>query len=215
MKDNWENHWKNLNKNKSILGKIYKFNRKKLIAGLIANSFKKYFPKEGIFVDAGCGTSQTSIKINKDGKILVGIDLSYNILKEARNYLNYTINADIFKLPFKNKSIDGIWNAGVMEHFTLEEINQILNEFKRVLKKKGICLLFWPAVYGPVNITTKALEFILNKILRRNYKFFPDEVSQLKSKKWISKIILKHFKNCRVYWPLKGGLIYHLVICYK
>lgn len=215
MQNNWDEHWESLTRKGSILGKICELFRKTIIANLITNSFKKYFSEEGIFVDAGCGTSQISIKINKNKKTLIGVDLSYEILHEAKKYSDFTINSDIFKLPFKNESVDGIWNAGVMEHFKLEEIDLILKEFNRILKKDGVCLLLWPAVYGPVNIFTRTLEFVFNRILRMKYKFFPEEINLLKSKEWVKRIILKRFRCCKVYWPLKNGLIYHLVVCYK
>ena len=111
---------------------------------------------------------------------------------------------------FKDNSIDGIWNLGVMEHFYKKDILKILAEFRRVLKKDSYCILLWPAVYGPVNFLFSILGVILKK------QYFPDEVSLYRGKKWIKNIIKdSNFKLVEIRWPLKGALIYHEVILRK
>lgn len=58
------------------------------------------------------------------------------------------IHADVRDLPFRDKSLDGIWNLGVMEHFEEDEQLLVLREFHRVLKPGGRLLLWWPPVWA-------------------------------------------------------------------
>ena len=207
MAKNWDEYWQ---KEETFFGKTLSFVRKKIIADELSKTLEKYFPKTGLCIDAGSRSSETSLKI-KNRKI-IALDLSYLVLKKVDKNLpiNSKINADIFKLPFKDDSVDGIFNLGVMEHFKKEDIIIILNEFYRVLKKDSYCILFWPSTYGPVNVTFSAIGFVLRK------QFFPDEISLYKSKAQI-KTILKEtrFNLVKIRWPLKGALIYHEIILKK
>jgi SAM-dependent methyltransferase len=207
MTKDWDTYW---TKEQTFFGKTLTFVRKNVITSELSRTLKKYFPKEGLFLDAGSGSSETSLKI-KNRKI-IALDLSHLVLKKVNPSLpiDSKINASIFQLPFKNNSLDGIFNLGVMEHFHKEDIIKILNEFYRTLKKDSYCILFWPSVYGPTNLIFSTLGFILRK------QFFPDEVSQYRNKKWLKNILKEsNFKLIKIRWPLKGGLIYHEIILKK
>jgi len=213
-KNTWNEHWISI-KN-SPFEKILTFIRFNIIAKELSNIIEDYFPQEGFFIDAGSGTSQTAIKIKKKNRKLIALDISHPILEYAKKQntkIDSFINSDILKLPFKNSSIHGIWNLGVMEHFSLQEINNILNEFSRVLKKNGIFIAFWPATYGPVNILFSSLEFLL----RKKHKFFPNEPSLLKSKKWLKNIIKNNnnFELVKFKLGIKNCFIYHIIVLRK
>ncbi len=67
--------------------------------------------------------------------------------------MDVRLGGDIFCLPFQRNSVDGVWNVGVMEHFTHDQIDQIMREFHRVLKPKGQFVIttpnyrsLWPAI---------------------------------------------------------------------
>ena len=93
----------------------------------------------------------------------------------------------IFETDFENDSFDGIYNLGVMEHFTQPEIINILIEMKRILKKDGKILLFWPHQYGTSVIFLKIIKK-LYKTLGKSISFHPKEVSLMKNKEMISNI---------------------------
>jgi len=211
-KKTWDEHWSQLEN--SFFDKLLMSVRYNVIASEVSHTLNKYFPSEGIFVDCGSGTSQTAVKIIKKDRKFIALDISYPILKYAKknmNIIEYFVNADILKLPFKDSSLQGIWNLGVMEHFTLEEIDQILNEFSRVLKKDGIFIAFWPSRYGPVNILFSILGNLLNK------KFFPNEPSLIRSRKWLENIINQNnsFKLIKFKLGLKTVFIYNIIILKK
>jgi SAM-dependent methyltransferase len=51
---------------------------------------------------------------------------------------------DITKLEFENNSVDLIYASHVIEYFDREEVKTLLNEWKRVLKPKGILRIAVP-----------------------------------------------------------------------
>ena len=209
MKEDWDDYWKN--SKITFFGKTLSLVRKQIIANRVASIFETYFPKQGKFIDCGCGSAETMIKIKRYNREIIALDYSEHALEKVRNNkslpVSSTVKADIFDLPFKDNSIGGIWNLGVMEHFSPSEINKILDEFYRVLKKDSYCILLWPSIYGPTNIIFSILGFILRK------QFFPNEPSLLRSKSWLKNILKNNkFKLVKVDWPLSGALIYHEVI---
>ena len=58
-------------------------------------------------------------------------------------------HAEQFRLPFADATFEGVYNLGVMEHFTTDEIARILSEFRRVLRPGGKAVLFWPRTSAP------------------------------------------------------------------
>jgi SAM-dependent methyltransferase len=91
----------------------------------------------------------------------------------------------VFHLPFAPDSIDGLWNVGVMEHFTDAEIDAMLREFHRVLKPGASLCLFWP---GRDSVPQRLLDGValVSNLLRSKrtdaLRFHPDEISRLPSR---------------------------------
>lgn len=169
--------------------------------------FEKYFPKEGIFVECGSGSSLTSCMVRKHKRKLVALDLSSVALQEAKKVknLDFFIQADTLKLPFKSDSIDGIWNLGVMEHFTHKEIDKAIQEYFRVLKKNSYVILFWPPVYSSTGIIYRIIEKLIKFATGRHFRFYPDEISRLSSKKEAKSIIKRNgFDNCKIFFPWRN-----------
>ena len=179
----WLEHW-SMSNQENISQRFFSFYRKAVFARTVRHFTNKYFPLNGVFVEAGSGTSETSIRINKcqDARTLVAVDIALPVLEHGSPVMDVQLCADIFSLPFLDNSIDGIWNVGVMEHFTYEQIDQIMHEFHRVLKPDGPIILLWP---GTDSIPQKILRFIEKVINRRHdrqdFRFHPPEISQLRS----------------------------------
>src|SRR5262249_41585528 len=144
----------------------------------------RYFPASGVFVEAGSGTSETSIRVDKRGgsRTLVALDLIVPVLEMCDPVMDVRVSGDIFRLPFADDSIDGIWNVGVMEHFTHEQIDAIMRELLRVLRPGARVVLLWP---GSDSIPQKMLEavaWVVNlRPKQETFRFHPPEISRLRS----------------------------------
>lgn len=193
MSINWKEYW---NKNISSYGSVAKFYRRNLFAleGKIYS--EKFFPEKGVFIECGSGTSECSIKIAKKRRHGIAFDLCREPLKNIHApIIENGVQGTIYKLPFKDNTIDGIWNFGVMEHFKEDDLNFILREFNRILKSGGRIILFWPWAYSPLSLSFSLREFvkrILSKFGIRLPEVYPDVFMLFSSKNDIQFIL----ENC-------------------
>jgi len=214
----WDNYWKK-KKTKSqtayrVIAKLYR----QLIIRRVLNSFiEKNFRKGANLLHAGSGTGQVDEDIINSYKI-TALDLS----KEAIKLYKLTnggkaklIQASIFNVPVAPATFDGIYNLGVMEHFTKEENIKILKEFRRILKTDGKIVLFWPPRFGLTVMFLNSLHFIFNNILRKNIRLHPEEISLARSKKHVEEILnASGFKLIEFYFG-PADLFTHYVILAK
>ena len=130
--------------------------------------------------------------------------------------IDKAICADIMHLPFKSNSIDGLWNLGVMEHFTKQEIIKALAEFARVLKPGSYAVLFWPPKIGHYHLMTNSIEFFSNRVLGKKIDLFPDEISLYSPSLGIAHMARScGFSECIVEFTIRDLLTYAVVICRK
>jgi ubiquinone/menaquinone biosynthesis C-methylase UbiE len=192
VEQDWEIYWGAQGEPTSkIYDYIAEFYRKNIIIKILNFFLKKHFKQNDKVLHAGCGSGQVDLDANNYLNI-TALDISpkaLEIYKSVNPNNNNIVKGSIFELPFEDGSYDGIYNLGVMEHFTSDEINQILLEFKRVVKKGGKIVMFWPPTKGlTVNVLDSA-HFVLNKILKKNIKLHPDEITRIKSKSHAKSIL--------------------------
>ncbi len=97
--------------------------------------------EQGAILDAGCGQGKYTQVFQDRGFEATGLDISSGLLEVARqDYPDCTfVEGDLRKLPFETSSFDGIWaHASLLHLETVEEVQQVLSEFHRVLKAGGI-----------------------------------------------------------------------------
>lgn len=181
----WDRHWQALGKESALFGSLASLVRKLILRRAVEHYAEKYFPADGVFVDAGCGTGQASASIPARGRRLLGFDFSLSALAEARKEGPYRlmVGGDIRALPFRDGSLSGLWNLGVMEHFPKEDGVAILREFRRVLAPGRTAVLFWPPEFGSSRWVLAPIEWAKTRRRGRPFHFFPDEVNRLRSRR--------------------------------
>ncbi len=190
----WTEHW-SADKQETLAQRFFSFYRKAVFARTVSHFTGRYFPLAGVFVEAGSGTSETSVRIDKRGgsRILVALDLIRAVLERCHPVMDVRLCGDIFHLPFGGNSVDGIWNVGVMEHFTHDRIDAILREFHRVLRPGSRVILLWPARFSLPQKTLRVVEWFINfRNKGQKFRFHPDEISQIRSLREGREVLLRN-----------------------
>ncbi len=95
-------------------------------------------------LDIGCGIGLHSIYLAEKGFDVVGIDISEEAIKQAKQLSKEKKVKTIFKvgnmykLPFGKEKFDAVISLRVINHGTREQIRSAIKEIYRVLKKGGI-----------------------------------------------------------------------------
>jgi SAM-dependent methyltransferase len=187
----WDAHWTSLDTKRSLFSLLSVATRRFIFQPAVAFYANRFFSETGILVEMGCGTAESSARVTRNGRKLIGLDFSAVALRSAQSVgrMDALVQGDIFAIPCRSQSLDGIWNLGVMEHFTEPQIRSCLREFRRVLKPGGVILLFWPAERNASRWVLGPLESIVNRWRGGDFTFFPDEISRLHSKRQAQLLI--------------------------
>ncbi len=215
----WDHYWKKeINNTQAIYNKVAEFYRKYIIKPALNYFIKIYFKKGSKLLHAGCGTGQVDTDLINYYKI-TGVDISKEALNINRNSNLKSIRlvkADAKKMPFKSNSFDGIYNLGLMEHFTQEEINKTLKEFRRVLKRDGKIIFFWPPIFGISVLSLKLIHNFLNLFSNNKIVLHPDEINLLKNKTQIKNILEKNgFKLTKFYFGPRDMFTHCIIVAKK
>ena len=87
----------------------------------------------GNILDHGCGTGLLSEFLNTK---LFGIDLSFEMLKKAKQRGELVVQGDLEHLPFKDNVFDNVLSFTALQNIPHPEL--ALDELKRISKKKII-----------------------------------------------------------------------------
>ena len=105
-------------------------------------------------LDVGCGCGRDIEYFLQEGFDAMGIDLSEEMLKQARKIVPKTKlkKVDFTDLKFKKESFDGIWSMASLIHIPRKEIVKVLKGFNKILTKKGILYLSLKEGKGEENL---------------------------------------------------------------
>ena len=212
----WDEYWENKNRKRInvIYHTIANLYREFIIRPFMNGFIFYYFKNHDNLLHAGCGGGKVDIKVSKEYNI-TAIDISRIALKKYiinNPNVDRIIHGSIFSVPVKDSIYDGIYNLGVMEHYKEEEIAQILNEFKRVLKSNGKIILFWPTEYSLSVIFLKLVNYFFRFGLKKNIILYPPEVTRIKSVKHIQDICRSVNIHLENYYFCASDLFTHGVV---
>lgn len=144
---------------------VGKYTKEKEVLSLRALNPKR----NDIILDVGTGTGFFARMIAKRKAKIIGIDMSENMLKIARELSkNEKLKMRFLKgnaedLPFKDSTFDKIIAIDLIEHLKNPEI--FIREASRVLKNDGKIVLSWPHAKSPYRMKYLFEKWVLNKSL--------------------------------------------------
>jgi SAM-dependent methyltransferase len=203
----WQRHWTPIGARR-LVELFFSLYRQAVFARLVRLFTSRHFAPSGVFVEAGAGTAETSGRVDKagGGRRLVAVDIVEDVLRRCHRAMDERTRADIFRMPFRAGSLDGIWNVGVMEHFTQAEIDQVMREFRQSLRPGGALIMFWPGVDSGPQRLLRWVERLVHRLPgQRDFRFHPPEISQLHSQAEASHILTRNgFRVVHVDWGLRS-----------
>ena len=110
-------------------------------------AFARHFCEGAQVLDAACGEGYGAALLSASASSVVGVDISAEAIDHAsQRYakhpnLNFK-QADVTHLPFADDSFDRVVSFETLEH--LEEQEQLLSEFRRVLRPDGLLVISSP-----------------------------------------------------------------------
>ncbi|MBL8012256.1 MAG: glycosyltransferase [Candidatus Omnitrophica bacterium] len=215
----WDIYWNKDRKSENVVyDMIAVFYRVFIIRGILDHFTRRHFTRGSKVLHAGCGGGQVD-----DGVVrwvqLSAIDISHKALeiyRKSNPMVRDVVHGDIFNLPYPAQTFHGIYNLGVMEHFTEQEIKKILQDFHRVLKPGGKMVILVPPECGLSVIFLKGVHYILNDVLKKGVQLHPAEISRPRNKAH-AKAMYEHFglKMVEYYFGLKDAFTYAVIVLEK
>jgi SAM-dependent methyltransferase len=114
-------------------------------AELIHDVLVAHLPRDGLIIDAGCGTAKWPIYLGRAGYRCIGAEISGEACLAARAVDPGVrlVRADTRRAPFRTGSADAVLSLGVVEHDEAGP-QEGLRELRRILKPGGILVLAVP-----------------------------------------------------------------------
>ncbi|MEK7859798.1 MAG: methyltransferase domain-containing protein [Chloroflexota bacterium] len=182
----WDRYWSDkrdgLGTAYDVVAGLY---RRLVIKRNLDRCLARHLPDSGSVLHAGCGSGEVDVDLHARLRV-TAIDISERALdRYARNNprAHRIEQASIFDLPFAAASFDGVFNLGVLEHFSPDEIREILREFHRVLRPGGKAVMFWPHRWASSAMVLRLVRGLIRLTGRRAPEFHPPEVSLLRSRR--------------------------------
>lgn len=144
-------------------------------------------------IHAGSGAGEVDSCVSGKFKI-TAVDISKNAVQKYSELHpgNKAIQLDIFKLEILKESYDGIYNLGVMEHFSPRECELILKSAHSVLKPGGKVVLFWPPHYGLSVLFLHVVHTVLRVLQGKNFQsLHPEEPNKASTPRAARELLLR------------------------
>lgn len=188
----WDTYWSQQSSVTKTYGRIANIYRRWIIPRSLKKTLRKTVAPGSTLLHAGCGGGEVDIHLTEQWN-LVSIDFSRRAVEEHRErHINarqsdLISQADLFSLPYQDDTFDGVFNLGVMEHFTDQQIVTALREMRRVTKQGGVLVLYWPPVWGLSVLALKIAKSILQLERRRGIALHPPEINLMRSRRQCSR----------------------------
>ncbi len=151
---------------------------------------------------------------------ITAVDISLPALESYRRnnpHAEAIRHGDILHLDdVPTGTFDGAYNLGVVEHFTHEQIVQILREMGRTVKSGGKVVIFWPHRRATSVFALKVIHRILD-LFRPNgaetTRLHPAEISLLESREQARAVVESAgFNLVEYYFGMRDLLVQAVVV---
>ncbi len=145
-------------------------------------------PKDGLIVDAGCGTARLPIYFQRLGYRFMGVEVDHDacVIGKENEPRVALVQADVRRMPLRSSAVDAVVSLGVVEH---DEAGPLaaLREARRILKPHGLLVLSVPYNNLFRRVLVNRLHDALTRRRRRagaelrfaEYRFSKPEISDL------------------------------------
>jgi len=163
---------------------------------MILKYFADLIDEGGFICDVGCGPGEIASYVNKFRKNVSGIDISKEMIKEAKirnKNVHYKVG-NMFDLKIKSGSYDGIIAFYAIVNYDIKDVEIFINEICRIIKDGGYLLISF-------HVGNEIL--YVNEFLKKNnsikfYFFDQDEIIR------IIKQAGFNIKDAFIRYPYKG-----------
>lgn len=216
----WDCYWnKAAVARPGVYGRLAEFYRRQIISRAAARLLHRQFPDAPgrRYLHAGCGSGGSDQRLHLRQACIDALDFSMPGLRLNRSRelacRQQYVCGDLFRLPYQDRTMDGIFNFGVMEHFEAPDLDRILQEFRRVLKPGGRVVLFWPPDFGLSVIALTSFLRIVNAFRKTPMTLYPDEISRIPSRRWVRALMARHgFRTLDAVFGWRDAFTYVVVI---
>ena len=216
----WDTYWaRGQEKSRRIYSSIASVYRRLAIRRNLNHFIHKHFSPGARLLHAGCGSGQVDAQLSREMRI-TAVDISLPALEFYRrnNPDAETVrHGDILHLNnVAGESFDGAYNLGVVEHFSQDQIVQILREMGRALKPGGKVVIFWPHSRATSVFVLKIIHRMLNFFRRQDgpqVRLHPPEISLLESRDQAREVVEQAgFNLIEYYFGLRDLLVQAVVV---
>jgi SAM-dependent methyltransferase len=160
---------------------------------------EKYFIKNGKTIDVGCGNGRDTNWLNSNGFPAIGVDVSENLLMEARRLFPLVDFAKgvLPQLEDVQDTFSNVFCETVIMHLPSTEIGVAVQRIKSLSDKNGVVYLSWRVTEkedfrDPKGRLYSAFEpkFVLNYFEEDEVLYFEDKISKSSGKR-VCRLIAK------------------------
>ncbi len=111
----------------------------------VSSYTKSYLDPGSTILEGGCGNGHHVYALKHNNFNAFGIDYAEEVVKKVNSLVPDldVRQGDVFNLKQEDKSLDGYWSLGVIEHY-FDGYEGITEEMKRVIKKDGYLFITFP-----------------------------------------------------------------------
>lgn len=216
----WDTYWtRGQEKSRRAYAFVASIYRRLAIRRSLNHFMHKHFAPGARLLHAGCGAGQVDAELSREMRI-TAVDISLPALESYRRnnpHAEAIRRGDILHLDeVADESFDGAYNLGVVEHFSREQIEQILREMGRTVKAGGKVVIFWPHRRATSVFVLRQIHRLLHffrRAGRPEVQLHPAEVSLLESREQAREVVERAgFNLVEYYFGIRDLLVQAVVV---